>query len=98
MAPGEAAHAQASRARPEPAGAGAPAIADSSTTGPPSACHARNLASASVSVIFGLAAVGYGGASPGRRPRSSRDSPPLGSSQVGAHQATTCDWARVRAT
>ena len=36
--------------------------------------------------------------SPGRRPRSSRDNPPLGSSLDGAHHATTCDCARVIAT
>ncbi len=36
--------------------------------------------------------------SPGRRPRSSRDSPPLGSSHDGDHHATTCDCARVIAT
>jgi len=36
--------------------------------------------------------------SPGPRPRSSLDSPPLGSSRDGAHQATTCACARVSAT
>ncbi len=77
--------------------ASTPTMADSSTTRPPSASQRRKIASASVSTIFGSHRSGTAAASR-TRPRSSRDSPPLGSSQVGAHQATTCDWARVRAT
>ncbi len=70
---------------------------DSSTTGPPTASQSRKRAIASGSVGFGSHRSGTCATS-WVRPRRSLLSPPLGSSQVGAHQATTCDCARVNAT
>ena len=67
------------------------AISASSTTGPPAASHSRNRCSASSSVTVLRLALVADRVSPGRRSRSSRDSPPLGSSRDGAHHATTCD-------
>ncbi len=58
----------------------------------------RSSAIASASLIRGGSQRSGTTRSPGRRPRSSRDSPPLGSSLDGAHHATTCDCARVSAT
>ena len=75
------------------AGAGA----DSSTTGPPSASHSRKRAKASRSLTFGSHRSGTTDW-PALRPRRRRESPPLGSSQEGAHQVTTWLWARVNAT
>ena len=71
---------------------------DSSTTGPPAACQSPKMRSASASLmVAGLQRPGTS-RSPIPRPRSNRDRPPLGSSQAGAHHATTWDCARVSAT
>ncbi|CFE45333.1 Uncharacterised protein [Mycobacterium tuberculosis] len=72
-------------------------MTDSSTDGPPAASHCANTAQACSSVTRGVHRSGTCDW-PGRRPRSNRDNPPLTSSNVGAHHATTCDCARVSAT
>ena len=68
-------------------------------TGPPAASHSREARHARRrrEILPAEHRSGTAG-SPGRRPRSRRDSPPLGSSHDGAHHATTCDCARVIAT
>ena len=69
---------------------------DASRAGPPAAAIevSRPVASTSVGTARWSGTV----ASPRPRPKSRRWSPPFLVLAVGAHQVTTWDWARVRAT
>ncbi len=69
--------------------AGTGRASDRSMTRPPAASHSVNRAMASSSEILSGEQRSGTAVSPGRRPRSRRDSPPLGSSYDGAHHATT---------